>query len=179
MSHISFSLLGIYLILILGTILILIDYTIEPITNSIRKCLNRQVYKRLEWQTNGILQLQRLAHEAIGYGTWSGATRAAPVTQRGEKLSILNVTNTKHPVLIPMLPESKVSSATGQKEDYYSVEEYDETGPVHGFSSRGGSGYETDSFLGRLHVRGQSGGFHFSPLSPRTPNLDQPVQQVA
>jgi hypothetical protein len=53
----------------------------------------------MEWQTNATLQLQRLAHEASGYGNWPKADGQIPVTQTGDKLAILDTGNPNHPRL--------------------------------------------------------------------------------
>jgi len=58
-----------------------------------------QEYKQLEWNTNGTLQLQRLAHEGLGAGTWSKAADWIPVTRQGDSLAILDSTNPNHPRL--------------------------------------------------------------------------------
>lgn len=57
-------------------------------------------YAQLEWQTNSILQLQRLAHEGVGQGTWSNTLSTVPITEKGEELGILDVSNATHPRLI-------------------------------------------------------------------------------
>jgi hypothetical protein len=57
-------------------------------------------YEQLEWRSNSFLQLQRLAHEALGFGTWSRADDHVPTTEPMELLGQLNVSNPKHPVLM-------------------------------------------------------------------------------
>jgi hypothetical protein len=56
-------------------------------------------YAQLEWHANSTWQLQRSAHEGIGSGNWSRATNLLPVTQTGELLATLDVSNSKHPYL--------------------------------------------------------------------------------
>src|SRR5262245_6752669 len=42
--------------------------------------------KRTEWNMSSTRQLQRLAHEAIGAGTWHGTTSEIPVTSPDQTL---------------------------------------------------------------------------------------------
>jgi hypothetical protein len=58
------------------------------------------MYVLLEWKSNYTLQLQRLAHEQLGLGTWSHTSDAFPVTKRGESLAVLDIIDQKHPRLI-------------------------------------------------------------------------------
>jgi hypothetical protein len=48
---------------------------------------------------NGTLQLQRFAHEEIGFGTWSNGDDFPPITKRNEVLATLDFTNIRHPCL--------------------------------------------------------------------------------
>jgi hypothetical protein len=54
-----------------------------------------------EWQAYSTLQLQRLAHESLGLGTWSRTDESVPVTEIGDKLGVLDVTDGRHARLIP------------------------------------------------------------------------------
>jgi hypothetical protein len=71
-----------------------------------RRYYNRHSYSRLEWCSNGTLQLQRLAHEELGIGTWGACTQDIPVTREGEMLGILDVTDPGHPVF--KMPQQEV-----------------------------------------------------------------------
>ncbi|KAK0613547.1 hypothetical protein B0T14DRAFT_499015 [Immersiella caudata] len=44
-------------------------------------------------------QIQRLAHEATGAGTWSRATGSIPVTKPGDLLAVLDIADPEHPRL--------------------------------------------------------------------------------
>jgi hypothetical protein len=48
-------------------------------------------YAYAEWQTGSTLQLQRLAHEGVGAGIWTGATDRAPVPRPRDTLAVLNL----------------------------------------------------------------------------------------
>lgn len=45
------------------------------------------------------LQLQRLAHEELGFGTWSRGAHEMPSTEPDELLGYLDITDPGHPVL--------------------------------------------------------------------------------
>ncbi|KAI0019667.1 hypothetical protein F4780DRAFT_745194 [Xylariomycetidae sp. FL0641] len=94
----SFNLFGLLFIAIAGLLLVLVSYLLEPIS----RYLHRRGYKQyayLEWTTNSTLQLQRLAHEELGLGTWSGCTEAIPVTDGAALLGCLDITDPAHPVI--------------------------------------------------------------------------------
>lgn len=103
--YLSFSLLGVCVIVILGGIFMILDFAIEPLVSYFeRRRRNKNpdpegAYARLEWSANAILQLQRMAHEQVGLGTWSNTAGVNPVTLSNEKLAVLDITNEKHPQL--------------------------------------------------------------------------------
>ncbi|KAL9619316.1 MAG: hypothetical protein Q9160_006081 [Pyrenula sp. 1 TL-2023] len=53
-----------------------------------------------QWATGDFLQLQRMAHEELGLGTWSGASSRVPLTNKNETLGILDVSNEMHPIMV-------------------------------------------------------------------------------
>lgn len=58
---------------------------------------NRRLrYAYAEWQAGSTLQIQRLAHESLGVGTWSNATATVPTTQANEKLAALDISDSSH-----------------------------------------------------------------------------------
>jgi hypothetical protein len=73
-----------------------------------RKLYNRHSYSRLEWSSNGTLQLQRLAHEELGLGTWSGCTQDVPTTCDTQMLGVLDIADTSHPVFKSPYTEADV-----------------------------------------------------------------------
>ncbi|KAK0647284.1 hypothetical protein DIS24_g7886 [Lasiodiplodia hormozganensis] len=89
-AYISFSLFGLCLILVLGTLIIIASAVLEPVAGYVQKRRGWKDYARLEWCTNETLQLQRLAHEELGVGTWSHALDAVPRTAKGEVLAVLD-----------------------------------------------------------------------------------------
>ena len=116
----SFSVLGLGILLGLGAIIILISYTLETIIGLVQQRFGTHKYGLLEWKINATSQLQRLAHEALGFGTWSKAADAFPVTEKGELLASIDMENSLHPVLRAEPDQTKrnimyneQSSATG------------------------------------------------------------------
>jgi hypothetical protein len=61
-------------------------------------------YRRLEWSANSLLQIQRLAHEEAGFGTWDNCTADIPTTKGSQTLALLNISDAKHPRLIASEP---------------------------------------------------------------------------
>ncbi|KAF2183496.1 hypothetical protein K469DRAFT_689964 [Zopfia rhizophila CBS 207.26] len=106
----SFSVLGLSIILILGSILIITDIFLEPGLNywQTRRAESGKLphhnftgstHSRLEWRVMSVLQLQRLAHEAVGSGSWFKTSSENPITKPMEKLGILDVSDEKRPFL--------------------------------------------------------------------------------
>ncbi|KAF2138395.1 uncharacterized protein K452DRAFT_277538 [Aplosporella prunicola CBS 121167] len=101
LEHTNFSVFGLSFTLALGFVIICLAYTIEPLINWIlRRCKrNPDAYKRLEWTTNNTLQLHRLAHEELGIGTWAECAGDVPVTEKGQRLAVLDLDDQNHPRL--------------------------------------------------------------------------------
>ncbi|KAI3321228.1 hypothetical protein HD806DRAFT_537414 [Xylariaceae sp. AK1471] len=109
-------LFGLYFTLILGFLIVLASYLLEPVSAWLHKRKYSQ-YAHLEWTTNATLQLQRLAHEEIRVGTWSECTDTIPVTKANELLGRLDITDLTHPVLrrpeeIDMLDQAETAHET-------------------------------------------------------------------
>ena len=101
-AYSSFNVLGIIIILAIGGAFIILDLTLEFIIDFfLKRCSHkkRKDYAAMEWNATSVMQLQRLAHEELGLGTWASADKLNPVTCAGEKLAILDVRDEKHPVL--------------------------------------------------------------------------------
>jgi hypothetical protein len=96
--------LGIVIIIVVGGTIMILAAFLESLFLITMKWLGRKdgqdMYALLEWNSNSTLQLQRLAHEQLGLGTWSRTSDDVPVTKRGEKLGIVNITDRRHPRLI-------------------------------------------------------------------------------
>ncbi|KAL9618795.1 MAG: hypothetical protein Q9160_006518 [Pyrenula sp. 1 TL-2023] len=96
----SFSVFGLAVTFILGSLIILLANVIEPFSAFLQKHYKKGTYQRLEWVSNETLQLQRMVHEELGLGTWSGAAETVPVTEPGERLGLLDVSEEKHPIMV-------------------------------------------------------------------------------
>lgn len=97
----SFNVVGILIILNIGGLMVLLDYTLESIIDYLHERFRSGAtnYASIEWKSTTTVQLQRLAHEGIGQGTWSKADRVIPVTRPGEKLGVLDIEDIVHPKL--------------------------------------------------------------------------------
>jgi hypothetical protein len=96
-SYTSFNVLGLVLIFSIGSFIILVSTFLPCLTRRLQR--HRKPFAGLEWVTNDTLQLQRLAHEALGAGAWEGACDDFPRTRNGNQLAVLDITDQKHPLL--------------------------------------------------------------------------------
>ncbi|KAI1126759.1 hypothetical protein F5Y10DRAFT_293444 [Nemania abortiva] len=128
-SYGSFSLFGLLFTFIVGFLIISTSYLLEPISKVLYNRWGYKKYAHLEWTTNATLQLQRLAHEELGFGTWSKGTEEVPATKDGELLACLDLTNPVHPVLGPpskgeiALEESHISHETQVPQETQTTQE--------------------------------------------------------
>ncbi|KAF1988411.1 hypothetical protein K402DRAFT_461837 [Aulographum hederae CBS 113979] len=98
-DHTSFSILGLAITLSVGGIVIVLSYTAEPLVQRLQRWRKLDAYSRVEWTTNGTIQLQRLAHEQLGLGTWSRTDQDYPITENGDILGLLDLSDITHPRL--------------------------------------------------------------------------------
>lgn len=110
-DYVPFSMFGLCFTFICGALFLLISYCIEPAVSLIHRRFGAWHYSYLEWVTNDTLQLQRLAHEAVGAGgAWSGATSTIPLTGSHEDLAVLDLLEPDHPRLSVPLALAQVDS---------------------------------------------------------------------
>lgn len=90
-EHVSFSVLGVVVILVGGGVIILFSPWIDTMGNLLQRLLSGKSDARRprQWILNEKLQLQRLAYESKGQGVWSNVTDPVPVTQHGQLLDVL------------------------------------------------------------------------------------------
>lgn len=98
-NTISFSLLGVAIILVVGALLILTNLVLDLVVGWVQRRWRIGDYRRLQWVLDDKLQLQRMAYEEAGVGTWSGTTDAVPVTEFGERFGLPAGIDAKHPRL--------------------------------------------------------------------------------
>ena len=97
-SYTSINVVGLIIIFVVGWLIIVTSFALPIITRRIQQRRNSS-YSSLEWISNDTLQLQRLAHEAVGAGTWQDVDGDFPTTAQCELLAELDVTNPMHPRL--------------------------------------------------------------------------------
>lgn len=81
----------------------------------------RNPYSSLEWITNDFLQLQRLAYDPVGTGTWKEACSVFPTTAQGELLAVLDMTDPKHPKLRAPELDAKSKAISINREVGFSI----------------------------------------------------------
>ncbi|KAI4283823.1 MAG: hypothetical protein L6R38_001905 [Xanthoria sp. 2 TBL-2021] len=85
-GYLSFSVLGVSIILILGCLFIITALVLDSTVGFFRRKLDWKDHKRLQWAVDEKLQIQRLAFEGAGHGTWTGGTDAVPKTRADDWL---------------------------------------------------------------------------------------------
>lgn len=99
-AYMSFSVLGLAITFILGGLMIGLSAFVESLYAAWQKRRRRGTYERLEWVSNEPLQLQRMVHEELGLGIWTGASDSVPITAPNEKLGVLDISDENHPVMV-------------------------------------------------------------------------------
>jgi hypothetical protein len=97
----SFSVLGLVIVFAIGGVLIRLECALERLAGWASEHWRHGTYQRLEWCANGTLQLQRLAHKAARWGTWTETTDLVPVARAGDILAALDLRDKEHPKLLP------------------------------------------------------------------------------
>lgn len=95
-AYTNISILGLSLILSLGTIVILLATFLESLVALVLRWRKLDTYAHLEWGANETLTLQRLAHEELGLGRWKECGKAVPVTEKGDLLAVLDLGEKGH-----------------------------------------------------------------------------------
>lgn len=81
---ISFSLLGVGIILALGGFTVLLSFVLEPVVGLIQQKWRRGDYRRVSWTVDDKLQLQRALYQERGWGAWEDGHWGVPVCGKGE-----------------------------------------------------------------------------------------------
>ncbi|KAI1778679.1 hypothetical protein F4818DRAFT_306952 [Hypoxylon cercidicola] len=134
-QYASFSLLGVLLTYIGGLVIILVSFILEPLLACLQQRRKRKDYALIEWDANEMLQLQRLAQEGSGWGTWSNCAKSIPTTASPEEaLGGVDYSNPNHLKLHVSRRTTDLSETTAVfKEDEASVgdETKSRSGAVH------------------------------------------------
>ena len=96
-GFLSFSVLGISFIFVLGFMLILTALMLDTAVSFVRRKLDWCDHKRLQWAVDEKLQLQRLAFEEAGQGRWPGGIDAVPTTSKRDLLGFGPDVDKDHP----------------------------------------------------------------------------------
>lgn len=80
----SFSVTGLAVLLILGSVIIFAGLAVDTIVGWIQVRMGKGLHAHTEWQVNDTLCLQRLLHEEMKLGRWDGNGKL-PVTRMDEK----------------------------------------------------------------------------------------------
>ncbi|KAL9619578.1 MAG: hypothetical protein Q9160_005854 [Pyrenula sp. 1 TL-2023] len=132
-AYSNFSVLGLTIIFVLGFVIVILSYTLETAIFWYEKRRNRVKYSRVEWVSDETFQLQRLAHEGVGIGTWTGCAGLQDIpstTEKGQLLGVLNLDNPDHPTIRttssqqqPEKISAPASQSTGNSTSDKAVEE--------------------------------------------------------
>lgn len=79
-SHISFSLLGVLIILGLGGFIIFSSLFIDTLVGFFQHRFHKGEYKAIQWALDEKLQLQRMVYEKEGIGSWENCNGKVPTT---------------------------------------------------------------------------------------------------
>ena len=111
----SFSVLGVAIILIIGTILIATSLLLDTLMQFIRSIIGRNKHKSLQWIVDEKLQLQRLAYEEAGQGRWVGGTSSVPlIIGKDEKIGLPRNVDMAHPRLSQQATSKDMDSTLHQ-----------------------------------------------------------------
>lgn len=135
---VSFSVLGCAIILALGGLVILIYAILESAVGYIQKRWNWGDYRRLRWVMDDKMQVQRMAFEEAGMGSWSKLSGNVPVTERGQVFGGLGHVDPDQPRL-----GEKWTSAPNADEPALVSATIRTGGDIEGVGAVGGSGAVT------------------------------------
>ena len=108
----SFSVLGMSIILVVGSLIILTSLFLSSLVSTIRRKHGREDYRSLQWAMDDNLQLHRLAYEEAGQGHWRGGVDSVPVTKRGELIGVPDGVDQSHPRLSKLSAVEQVDTYT-------------------------------------------------------------------
>ena len=83
-NSLSVSGVGVILVLVLGSLVIVTSWILPTASSWILKILKNSPHSRVEWQLDEYLQLQRIAYDGSGRGTWQKVQCLVPITVASE-----------------------------------------------------------------------------------------------
>ncbi|KAI9812584.1 MAG: hypothetical protein M1827_004573 [Pycnora praestabilis] len=98
-GHISFSILALAVVFAIGIVIIGISIVLDSVVGYIQNWKKKGEYRRMNWILDGTLQLQRMAYEGNGLGTWQNCADEIPVTKLGERFRLPLGYDREHPTL--------------------------------------------------------------------------------
>ncbi|KAK8135942.1 hypothetical protein PG984_003882 [Apiospora sp. TS-2023a] len=98
-QHDSFSIFGLVFTYLVGLIIVIISFTIEPILWHLQGRGRYSKYAYLEWVGGTAIQLHRMAQEQLGNGHWTNCDDTIPITQPEDMLGPFDISNPEHPIL--------------------------------------------------------------------------------
>ncbi|TKA30936.1 hypothetical protein B0A54_14544 [Friedmanniomyces endolithicus] len=93
----NFSLLGVLIILVVGTLLILVGLVIDKIGGLLQKCFRARPSGRLAWVLDEKLQLQRMVFEGAQWAGWQNCDKRVPTTVAEATLGRYRPNEDQHP----------------------------------------------------------------------------------
>ncbi|KAK5103630.1 hypothetical protein LTS08_003048 [Lithohypha guttulata] len=79
-SSMSFSVLGLAILFVIGGAIIFLSMTIDTVVGYIQHKTGKGLHARMEWIVNDKLQMQRMLHREMKLGQWHEGTSRIPVT---------------------------------------------------------------------------------------------------
>ncbi|CZR67750.1 uncharacterized protein PAC_17649 [Phialocephala subalpina] len=96
-DFLSFNVLALALIFVFGALVTVVSLFLESIVGFFQLKFKRGLYHQVRWQLDSTVQLQRMAFEEAGLGTWSGGADDVPVTEKDEKFGPATEWDEWHP----------------------------------------------------------------------------------
>jgi len=114
----DFSAWTLFVLLMSGITIMLVTLYLEKLCDLVLQRTPFRKHARLrrchaEWKAGSTLQLQRIAHENLGFGTLKRTDESVPVTNRGDILGTFNIDDEKHARLVNLGMERKYQGIYG------------------------------------------------------------------
>ncbi|KAK3615282.1 hypothetical protein LTR22_027495 [Elasticomyces elasticus] len=104
----NISLLGVVIIVLVGTVLILGGLTVDKIGSLVQRLLMPHAPERLAWALDEKCQLQRMAFEGAHWTGWKHCQESVPVTLNATTLGRYGQMHSQHSSIMPPTGELKV-----------------------------------------------------------------------